>query len=247
MIKRWIFKKFDNWAIKHNRKYALVNALGEIFVYRYYIFFLENHFDTDWKARYLPNLLVHHYVVEDTLDGSQILKDIEEPHFHPWNTLSIILTGGYREEYNLAESYKDFKAPAITARSWKTSHFITNVKKDTWSLFFHGIRKSNWALHVKPHKVICDFCTKHNNGICANANEPERKEFVEQLTLPTCNTERKGWKHSVWIACDDKLDNLLAHRKATIKKLRKIKHQTNEQWNLEAKNYVTKMRVEGKL
>lgn len=247
MIRQWLFKKFDDWAIRHGRKYALVNTLGEIFVYRYYVFFLENHFDNDWKARYLPNLLIHHFVVEDALDSSAILKDIEEPHFHPWNTLSVILTGGYREEYNHGESFKDFNAPAITARSWKTSHLITNVKKDTWSLFFHGLRKSYWALHVKPHKVICDFCTKHNGGVCANENKPERKEFVEELTLPKCNSDRKNWKHSVWIKCDEKLAELIAERKTSILKLKRIKPRTNKEWNASAINFVTKMRVDGKL
>lgn len=247
MIKQWLYKKFDDWAIRHNRKYALVNTLGEIFVYRYYVFYLEDHFDTSWKAKYLPNLMIHHYVVDNSLNGSEILKDIEEPHFHPWNTLSIILKGGFREEYNLGESYKDYTAPAITARSWKTSHLITNVKKDTWSLFFHGIRKSNWALHVKPHKEICDFCTKHNNGICANVNNPERKEFVKGLGIPSCNNEVNHWKYTVWIKYDDSINDLIAKRKSSFEKLKQIKQRTDEEWNSMAKNYLTKLRVQNKL
>lgn len=209
-----LLKSFDYLMRKLGRKYAFVDAFGNICFYRYYVFFLEKHANETWKEKYLPNLFVHHFVGEN----SQQWIDGEIAHTHPWNTLSIVLNGGYTEEEEYSGNYKTTTAPAIVKRSWKTSHRFTQMIPNTWTLFFHGIRKGKWAFDIREHKIICPTCEKFNGGVCINTGKAGLIQFTDKKEIKESSEKSKKWRETTWIKCDDKFDRLIKERKQTIAK-----------------------------
>jgi len=204
-----LFTVFDYVMRKLGRKYAFVDVYGEIFIYRYYVFFVENNTAKTWKDKYLPNLFVHNFV---GAENKQWI-DNEVAHTHPWNTISIVIKGGYVEEENYKETAKEITAPAIVLRSWKTSHRFRQMTPNTWTLWFHGIRKKagKWALDMRVHDVICPTCIKYNNGVCANT--AGLKEFTDPKPV---STQDQKWREPAFIKCDDALKNVIEERKKVL-------------------------------
>lgn len=246
-MRKWLFKKFDSWAIRTERKFAYVDVFGQVLGYRYYIFYVEDHFDTSWKAKHLPNLFVQNFTGLDFPNGVSQMENAEDPHFHPWSTLSIILKGGYSEEFNHGESRADHKAPAIEVRAWNTSHRVTKMTPNTWTLFFHWIRRGNWAFDIRPHKVVCDLCAKENNGVCVNEKFAGRRDFVQEWVLPKRSLDHKGWKNPTWLKCDDDFDGLISERQRVVQKLEVRPPQSPEEWKTMFGDRVFNLRVHGQL
>jgi len=232
-----LFKSFDYVMTNLGRKYAFVDGFGNITSYRYYVFFLEKHIAESWKEKYLPNLFVHHFVGEE----SQQWVDGEIAHTHPWNTLSIVLKGGYTEEEEYSGNYKTTVAPAIVIRSYKISHRFTQMVPNTWSLFFHGIRKSKWAFDIREHKVICPACEKYNDGVCMNAGKTGLIEFTEKKEIKETSEQSKNWRGATWIKCDNNFDKLINERRKTMSKLGlKIPDTFDERFVIAKENLIKK-------
>lgn len=204
-----LYALFDRLMRRLGRKYALVDAFGKVAFYRYYIFFVEKHIAESWKERYLPNLFVHHFVGEE----SQQWVDAEVAHTHPWNTLSIVLRGGYteEEEYDTARLLTT-TAPGIIVRSWKTSHRFTRMTPNTWTMIFHGIRQGKWAFDHRVHEVICPTCEQFNGGVCMNTSSAGLQEFGADIDLKQSSSQSKKWRGPTWIKCDEGFEQLVSER-----------------------------------
>lgn len=209
-----LLKLFDWTMQKLGRKYAFVDAFGNIAFYRYYVFFLEKHVAESWKEKYLPNLFVHHFVGED----SQQWVDGETAHTHPWNTVSFVVKGGYTEEENYNKSYKTTVAPAVVFRRWEVSHRFTQMTQNTWTLFFHGIRKGKWSFDLRTHEVICPTCQKYNGGVCVNTGREGLAEFTFGKEIKQTSAESKKWREMTWIKCDSGFEQLISSRQNTVAK-----------------------------
>jgi hypothetical protein len=204
--------RFLDWlAVRLGRKFAFVDFYGDVGFYRYYIFYVERHDARNWIAKFIPNLYIHHFPGEPSGQG----PDGDMPHFHPWNTLSVMLTGGYTEQINHTMT-RVSKAPALVYLSHKQSHRLVKATPGTWTLFFHGPRKQEWLVDEKVHAVICEPCKKHNNGVCANQN---RTRPVDPAIEITCSSqEARGWRKAKWIMVDAEFDALILERKEQLKK-----------------------------
>lgn len=75
-------------------------------------------------------------------------------HDHPWNSIAIILIGGYQEERMLyldqqcggwKAKFKHLKPFMINIIRGKDFHRIVESKPETWTLFIHGKRFKSWA------------------------------------------------------------------------------------------------------
>lgn len=221
-----LYKIFDRAMRKLGRKYALVDIMGNITGYRYYVFFVERNAAKSWKEKYLPNLIVHHFLgmEEQTRDN----PGGEVAHTHPWATLSFILTGGYVEETNHT-TIKQHKRFSFVWRSWNISHRIVSVKPDTWTLFFHGIRRGVWAWDLEVHENICHYCNETNGGVCVNKGKPLLVEFGPAREIQDTSRESRGWKQPRWIKCDDGFEKLISDRRAAV--ARAAITQENIKWD----------------
>lgn len=205
-----LFTVFDYVMQKLGRKYAFVDVYGEVAFYRYYLFFMENKTLKNWKDKYLPNVFIHNFIGQK----SKQWVDNEIFHTHPWNSVSVVIKGGYIEEERDG-AIKKITAPAIVLRNWKVSHRFTQMTPNTWTLWFHGIRKEagKWALDRQVHTVICSACIKYNNGVCINV--AGLQEFKE---IKSTSTQNQNWREPVFIKCDSEFKNVIAERKKVLAK-----------------------------
>jgi hypothetical protein len=208
-----IGKLFDAIMRKLGRKYAYVDVYADVRFYRYYVGYVELNDDKSWRARWLPNLFVHHFPGEPGEEG----PDAEQPHFHPWKTLSILMCGGYTHTVN-DDEIRTVNAPGLSYLSNRDAHKITHMKPGTWSLFFHGIRKHGWLVDARTCKTICDSCNRLNDGQCMRSNRI--RKMAPELELAS-SEQAKGWRKAKWIRVDAGFDNLLADRKRAVAALGK--------------------------
>jgi hypothetical protein len=75
-------------------------------------------------------------------------------HDHPWNFVTLILSGGYKEE--LAGGWQWNVAGSVAKRKLGDYHRIAEVFGGTWSLIFIGRTQKDWGFLVNgdhvPHK-----------------------------------------------------------------------------------------------
>ena len=94
----------------------------------------------------------------------KILSEDKTPfyHNHPFNFLSIILSGGYTEEYLSGDKIitKKHKKFNFILRNKTTYHKITSVKPNTKTLFFALGNTKNWHL-----KSISPVVNRPKDGI----------------------------------------------------------------------------------
>jgi hypothetical protein len=210
-----MYKIFDYVMTKMGHKYASVDFFGNVNAYRYYFFYVEKVAAASWKEKYLPNLIVHHFV--DEVEKGSILG--ETSHTHPWSTMSVVLKGGYVEETDYNEkNIKTHVAPAIVFRKWNQSHRFLSVKPGTWTLFFHGIRRGMWAFDLRVHDNICDYCEKNNGGVCFNEGKKNLLEFSKDKEIMNTSKESKGWRETSWIKCDENFEKMVEERKRSIER-----------------------------
>lgn len=217
---------------KLGRKYAFVDFYGNILMYRYYVFFMENKTANTWKDKYLPNMFVHHFIG----DATRQWIDNENFHTHPWNSLSIVVKGGYIEEEDYSGISKSITSPAIVPRSWKTSHRFKEMTPNTWTLWFHGIRKKQgkWAMDIRTHETVCPACVKYNKGVCMN-----KTGLQEMLDPKSASLENVRWRGPTWIKCDTAFDKVISSRKKALEKAGiKIPNTFNERYEIFKTNFV---------
>jgi hypothetical protein len=191
-----LYKTFDWVMTKLGHKYAFVDVAGDVAVYRYYVFFVEKNAPDTWKEKFLPNLLIHHFIGNNSKNGAGNIHIDEISHVHPWSTLSFILKGGYTEELNY-KTIKENKRFSFIVRGWNECHRFLNVKNNTWTLFFHGIRQGIWATQDR------DF------------------SLTEHTEIHSSSKKSKGWRNSCWIKCDEDFNSMMDERKAAIARSKK--------------------------
>lgn len=159
---------------KMGRKYALVDFYGDVQMYRYYVVFPESHQAKGWMS-WLPNVFIHEFVGEPGGRG----PDGESPHAHPYNTLGVILRGGYTEVID--ESVERVNTRFSTTYVRHTSyHRIKAVIPNTLTVFFHGFRKrKDWLIDYKQCDTLCRHCSSLGITSCVKSKgvAPFRPDF----------------------------------------------------------------------
>jgi hypothetical protein len=102
---------------------------------------------------------LHHFLAEDD----------EGHHNHPWKwSFSIVLRGGYTEEYFDSRYDMLFNIPVLSKRRVRWFNFIgptkyhriTELHGDTWTLFFcGGLTGKGWGFWI-PGRGHVDFKTR---------------------------------------------------------------------------------------
>ena len=73
------------------------------------------------------------------------------PHDHPWDFISIILSGGYVEERHFEDGTTEtirHKPGRIVVRKARDRHRVLEVFKPNWSLVFCSPRKRHWGYWI---------------------------------------------------------------------------------------------------
>lgn len=65
-------------------------------------------------------------------------------HDHPWNFITVILSGEYHEEVNGVGNVRVCKAPCLIRHRAEDSHRVTIIKP-VWTLFFIGPKRRQWG------------------------------------------------------------------------------------------------------
>lgn len=91
----------------------------------------------------LGGVYLHHIVRPDA---------DKDPHDHPWPFGSLVLRGGYQEQFHPIPNVhiNTFRVQRWSRWSWhrmgtETAHRITHVLGDTWTLVFVGRRRRTWG------------------------------------------------------------------------------------------------------
>lgn len=159
------------WLLeKLGRHEVLVDSLGKIYWHRYYLFYHDRMENPRW-IDYLPNAYIHVFEVRD--------PDGEDEHSHPWDSLGIVLKGGYTESIN-HKQIRTTAAFGVAYTRYTDSHRLLRVVPGTTTLFLHGWRKGMWKFFIKPHTKICDYCATERNGVCYK--KEETVGFTDYLT-----------------------------------------------------------------
>lgn len=215
-----IFKQFLQYLESHKRKYAFVDMYGDVLFYRYYVGYVEKNSDTSWKARWLPNLYIHHFPGSPHNEG----PDGDQPHYHPWSVVSVVLRNGYTAVVNRGPR-QTHQAISTYFMSYKQCHNIVQVLPDTWTLFFHGIRRQPWLVDVQQCESVCSTCKQYNNNTCSKT--AEIRLIDPDTELVTSSKQARGWRKAKWIVVDKDFAQLINLRKATLDKLSVSSPKTN--------------------
>jgi len=108
---------------------------------------------TAWRLR------LHHFVRGDV---------DRELHSHPWYGVSLILAGGYFEEYRVQpnrlrwpEKYvvltRIFRPGAINLITPETFHRVDLVEHDAWTLFLSSPMRGSWGFWNRMTGVYEDY------------------------------------------------------------------------------------------
>lgn len=230
-----IHRLFDWVAIRLGRKFAFVDFFGDVGFYRYYLFYVERHDANDWVSRFLPNLYVHHFPGEPS--GQE--PDGARAHCHPWDTLSVMLKGGYTELIEHTE-LRVSSAPALVYLNHKHCHRLIRVAPNTWTMFFHGRKRQEWTVQEQMSTSGGDLQGQrsdviHAAGIRVRPLDPD-------IEITRSSEEAKGWRKAKWIKVDTGFNKLLDERKKMLKRLN-IDNPGSVSEKVEMlKNYSMKMR-----
>ena len=127
---------------KIGRKRIIKDRHGDEYMHRYYLGFKEklNAFD---DVKPYPNIFIHKIYKSD---------EDRDPHDHPWNYLTVILSGGYweyRPYFNdkglqVAE-FGTWRGPGSIIWRRATDLHRLEMSEPTTTLFIHGWRKREWG------------------------------------------------------------------------------------------------------
>lgn len=76
-------------------------------------------------------------------------------HSHPWNFLTIVISGGY-DDVGIGRPVDRLRAPAIRFRPLRWRHSVTNVLPNTWSIVVTGRLVSEWKFWIGEERVEVD-------------------------------------------------------------------------------------------
>lgn len=129
--------------------------------------YLERYMIARWGRNGEHTIFLHRFLDSDSDQGV---------HDHPWDSKSLILSGGYTEERLIKENINGVPVERIILRDVKPLSF-NKIEKDTfhriilkdkvapWTLFYHGPRVKSWG-----------FLTCKGGDI---SKKVEDKEFIE--------------------------------------------------------------------
>lgn len=90
------------------------------------------------------NIYLHHYSGPD---------NARDPHDHPWDNISIPLSGGYFERKSLNDMgdwiISGLRPQMIARRKAETAHHIQWVSPGTLTLFLTGPVRREWGFHTE--------------------------------------------------------------------------------------------------
>lgn len=97
---------------------------------------------------YLRRYFLHRNYSAGSLQLHHILTDDPEPdpHDHPWDFTSVILTGGYRDISPTGSV--EHRAPSVIARVAETPHRLELLDGPTWTLVATGPVRRRWGYHL---------------------------------------------------------------------------------------------------
>lgn len=98
-----------------------IRLAGELYMERFYL-------SEDRNVR------LHHILMSDPD------RDL---HDHPWDFVSVLLTGAYRETTETDEAA--YSAPAVIARSAETLHRLTLLEGPMWTYVVTGPVRRRWG------------------------------------------------------------------------------------------------------
>jgi len=105
--------------------------------------YLERYFVAGWSPtnrRSGPAVFLHHFVASDAND---------QVHSHPWGwSVSLILTGGYREERCLSDGsmvVREYQPGDVNVLEANDTHRIDLLSSDCWTLFLAGQFEKAWS------------------------------------------------------------------------------------------------------
>lgn len=218
-----MLEKFLKLLEKAGRKYAFVDFYGDIQMYRYHLFYSEPHISSKWY-HYLPNIFIHVYPGEPGGTG----PDGESPHAHPYNSLGVIVRGGYTEVIDETET-RTTNALGATYVGYKSFHRLKNVIPGTVSIFLHGFRKrKEWLIQRLQCSNLCKECQEKGVTSCIKSQGVE--PFRSDVDIGKLD-------HGVitWIKVDQDFNNMVAKRKKTLNRLKVVIPITNEEKKTELK------------
>jgi len=100
------------------------------------------------------NYLERFYILSTNYVGIYLHRfwadDDDGLHDHPWNSISVLLSGSYLEEMPTVTKLRRPGNPLFYIRSKKARHRITVPKdsKGTWSLFIRfGLKRKKWGFY----------------------------------------------------------------------------------------------------
>lgn len=198
---------FLKWLEKRGRLSALVDFYGDVQMYRYCVLWTEGHTPRGWRSRF-PNMFIHVYPGEPGGRG----PDDDSPHAHPYNSLGVIVKGGYTEVIDEKER-RTTRAFGMTYVNHKSFHRLDSVMPGTVSLFFHGWRKrEQWLIDRKKCRALCNECKSTGKQACV------KQSGVEPFRLDLdSNAVDRGV--TTWVPVDAGFDAMIAKRKKLVRRL----------------------------
>lgn len=88
-------------------------------------------------------------------------------HNHPWNAYTLVLSGGYSEEYltlGNAMARRDVRAGQINQITNKHFHRVDLFEKGCWTLFFVGKRTQSWGFLNRDTFEFVDYKVYRETG-----------------------------------------------------------------------------------
>lgn len=117
----------DGTPIVDHLEYDTITGAGIDYMHRHY---LHRNYD-QWSAQ------LHHIIANDPEP---------DPHDHPWDFTSILLTGGYRDINPTGTT--EHRAPCIITRRAETPHRLELLDGPTWTLVATGPVRRKWGYHT---------------------------------------------------------------------------------------------------
>jgi len=102
-----------------------------------------------------------------------IRNDSDDPHCHPWDSISFLIRGRIRERAfdiyafeHEAQSTREIHAPALTYRGGEFAHSLELIDgKPAWSIFITGPKWRDWGFWTRhgfiPWTGYRDYYTRH--------------------------------------------------------------------------------------
>lgn len=129
-----------------------------------------------------PSPILHRYTLwfTDRVGVNVIYKDTEFFHSHPWNFVSVILWGGYKEvikKSDGAEYTVMRRIGTIGYRKFDTFHKIFMLHGKTITLFFKSAQKTKSTKIIYNDKVVSDKKYLYLNGF----TKAQVTEYINKL------------------------------------------------------------------